>query len=99
VYTIPREIRVLTHSQQIAYARTKSDTIAKLAGSYEMPEVEREEEPEETTAQAAGFGAAPAKAVPVNAPDAAKGQKRVRDEEEEEEEDAGSEMDVSDDSD
>jgi len=66
-----------------------------------VPEVERENEPEEVTAQAAGFGAAPAKAVPVNAPvtDAAKGQKRGRDEEEEEEEDAGSEMDVSDDSD
>lgn len=63
-----------------------------------MPEAEREDEPEETTAPAAGFGAAPAKAVPMNAPDATKGQKRGRDEEEEEE-DAGSEMDVSDDSD
>jgi U2 small nuclear ribonucleoprotein B'' len=63
-----------------------------------MPEPEREEVPEQTTAaQAAGFGAAPAKAVPVNAPDAAKGQKRGRDEEEEEEEDdAEMEMDVSD---
>jgi U2 small nuclear ribonucleoprotein B'' len=64
-----------------------------------LPEVEREEEPEETTAAAAGFGAAPAKAVPVNAPDATKGQKRGRDEEEEEDDDGGSEMDVSDDSD
>jgi len=90
---------VLTFLQQIAYAKTKSDTIAKLDGSYKMPEVEREEEQEETT-QAAAFGAAPEKAVPVNAADAAKGQKRGRDEEEEEEdEDAGSEMDVSDDSD
>ncbi|KAH7072847.1 hypothetical protein BKA63DRAFT_534524 [Paraphoma chrysanthemicola] len=82
---------------QIAYARGKSDTIAKLDGSYQMPEPEKEDEPEETTAQAAGFGAAPAKAIPVNAPDAAKGQKRARDdEEEEEEEDAEMEMDVSD---
>jgi U2 small nuclear ribonucleoprotein B'' len=85
----------------IAYAKTKSDTIAKLDGTFKLPEVERGDEPEEVTAQAAGFGAAPAKAVPVNAPDATKGQKRVRDEEEEEEEeeDGGSEMDVSDDSD
>lgn len=62
-----------------------------------MPEPEREEEPEQITTQAPGaFGAAPAKAVPVNAPDAAKGQKRARDEEEEvEEEDAEMEMDVS----
>jgi U2 small nuclear ribonucleoprotein B'' len=85
--------------QQIAYAKTKSDTIAKLDGSYKMPEPEREAETEteQTTAQAAGFGAAPAKAVPVNAPDVAKGQKRGRDEEEEEEEDdAEMEMDVSD---
>jgi hypothetical protein len=54
-----------------------------------MPEPEREAEAEteQTTAQAAGFGAAPAKAVPVNAPDAAKGQKRGRDEEEGEEQD------------
>jgi hypothetical protein len=40
---------------------------------------EAEAETEQTWA--AGFGAAPAKAVPVNAPDAAKGQKRGRDEE------------------
>ncbi|KAH3986324.1 hypothetical protein HBH98_035090 [Parastagonospora nodorum] len=82
---------------QIAYAKTKSDTIAKLDGTYKMPEPEREAEPEQTTAQAKGFGAAPEKAVPVNAQDAAKGQKRARDEEEEEEEDdAEMEMDVSD---
>lgn len=88
---------ILTYVQQIAYARTKSDTIAKLDGSYNLPEPEREEEPEQTTAQTAGFGAAPAKAVPVNAPDATKGQKRARDEEEEEEEeDAEMEIDESD---
>ena len=61
-----------------------------------MPEPEKPEEPEQTPAQAAGFSAVPAKAVPVNAPDAAKGQKRARDEEEEEDEDAEMEMDVSD---
>jgi U2 small nuclear ribonucleoprotein B'' len=87
--------------QSIAYAKTKSDTIAKLDGTYKMPEPEREEEPEQTVTQAPGaFGAVPAKAVPVNAPDAAKGQKRARDEEEEaeadaEEDDAEMEMDVS----
>jgi U2 small nuclear ribonucleoprotein B'' len=95
-YTRYRE-QSLTLQQQIAYAKTKSDTISKLDKSYKMPEPEREDEPEQTTAQASGFGAAPAKAVPVNAPDAAKGQKRGRDdEEEEEEEDAEMEMDVSD---
>lgn len=60
-----------------------------------MPVLEPEEEPEQTMVQPAGFGAAPAKAVPVNAQDAAKGQKRAR-EEEEEDEDAEMEMDVSD---
>jgi U2 small nuclear ribonucleoprotein B'' len=64
-----------------------------------MPEPEREVEPEQTTAQAAGFGAAPEKAVPVNAPDAAKGQKRGRDEEEEEEEEEDAEMEMDSDSD
>jgi U2 small nuclear ribonucleoprotein B'' len=64
-----------------------------------MPEPQREDEPEEATAQPARFGAAPAKAVPVNSQqDAAKGQKRAReeDEEENEDEDAEMEMDVSD---
>jgi U2 small nuclear ribonucleoprotein B'' len=88
--------------QQIAYAKTKSDTIAKLDGSYKMPEPEREDEPEQAAIQAGGFGAAPAKAVPVNAPDAAAGQKRAREveeedeEDEDEDEDAEMEMDVSD---
>ncbi|KAL5121856.1 hypothetical protein ACEQ8H_000071 [Pleosporales sp. CAS-2024a] len=80
----------------IAYAKTKSDTIAKLDGTYKMPEPERAAEPEQTTAHAAGFGAVPEKAIPVNAADAAKGQKRARneeEEEEEEEEDAEMEMD------
>ncbi|KAF1945423.1 RNA-binding domain-containing protein [Clathrospora elynae] len=81
---------------QIAYAKTKSDTVAKLDGSYKMPDTEREDEPDQNSIQPAGFGAAPAKAVPVNAQP---GQKRTRDEEEEEEEedeDAEMEMDVSD---
>ncbi|KAF2832007.1 RNA-binding domain-containing protein [Ophiobolus disseminans] len=84
---------------QIAYAKTKSDTIAKLDGSYKMPEVEREGGSEEADAPTTAFGSVPEKAVPVNAADVAKGQKRGRDEEEEEEEASGSEMDVSDDSD
>ncbi|KAL6709699.1 hypothetical protein ACN47E_001127 [Coniothyrium glycines] len=85
---------------QISYAKTKSDTVAKLDGTYKMPEFAREVDAEHPAAQsAAGFGAAPAKAVPVNAPDAAKGQKRARedeDDEENEEDDAEMEMDVSD---
>lgn len=61
-----------------------------------MPVPEREGNDEPALAQPAGFGAAPTKAVPVNTPDAAKGQKRAREDEEEEEEDAEMEMDVSD---
>jgi U2 small nuclear ribonucleoprotein B'' len=71
--------------------------VAKLDGTYKMPEPEREDEAQQAPAQATGFGAVPEKAVPVNAQDAAKGQKRARDEEEEEENsDAEMEMDVSD---
>ncbi|KAH7355881.1 hypothetical protein BKA66DRAFT_429399 [Pyrenochaeta sp. MPI-SDFR-AT-0127] len=82
---------------QIAYAKSKSDTIAKLDGTFKMPVPEPEEIPEGMATQPASFGAAPTKAVPVNAHDAAKGQKRAREEEEEEEEeDAEMEMDVSD---
>jgi U2 small nuclear ribonucleoprotein B'' len=83
-------------AQQIAYAKTKSDTVAKLDGTFKMPEPEREDEPEQAAIQEGGFGAAPAKAVPVNAQDTAAGQKRGRDEEEDEDEDAEMEMDVSD---
>ncbi|KAF2854613.1 U2 small nuclear ribonucleoprotein B [Plenodomus tracheiphilus IPT5] len=83
---------------QIAYAKTKSDTVAKLDGTYQMPEPDKTgDDSAETAVQPAGFGAAPVKAVPVNAHDAAAGQKRARDEEDEgEEEDAEMEMDVSD---
>ncbi|EMD90956.1 hypothetical protein COCC4DRAFT_167609 [Bipolaris maydis ATCC 48331] len=82
---------------QIAYAKTKSDTVAKLDGTYKMPEPERADDEQQAPAQTSGFGAAPEKAVPVNAQDAAKGQKRAReDEEEEENSDAEMEMDVSD---
>ena len=70
--------------------------MAKLDGTYKMPEPEREDEAQQAP-QPTGFGAAPDKAVPVNAQDAAKGQKRPReDEEEEENSDAEMEMDVSD---
>lgn len=83
--------------QQIAYAKTKSDTVAKLDGTYKMPEPERDPEAEEVRTQLAGFGAASAKAVPVNAQEGTKGQKRGRDEDEDEDEDdAEMEMDVSD---
>lgn len=79
--------------QQIAYAKTKSDTVAKIDGTYKMPEPERQDEPQQAAAQAAGFGAAPEKAVPVNAADAAKGQKRAR-EDEDDEENSGEEMEM-----
>ncbi|KAL6156066.1 hypothetical protein ACJBU6_05203 [Exserohilum turcicum] len=78
---------------QIAYAKTKSDTVAKIDGTYKMPEPERQDEPQQAAAQAAGFGAAPEKAVPVNAADAAKGQKRAR-EDEDDEENSGEEMEM-----
>ncbi|KAH9860505.1 hypothetical protein J1614_011836 [Plenodomus biglobosus] len=83
---------------QINYAKTKSDTVAKLDGTYRMPEAEKTGDgSEDTAAPEAAFGAAPAKAVPVNAQDATKGQKRTREEEDEgEDEDAEMEMDVSD---
>lgn len=70
--------------------------MAKLDGTYKMPEPEREDGAQQVP-QATGFGAAPEKAIPVNAQDAAKGQKRAReDEEDEENSDAEMEMDVSD---
>ncbi|KZM23195.1 uncharacterized protein EKO05_0008208 [Ascochyta rabiei] len=85
---------------QIAYAKTKSDTIAKLDGSFKMPEPDLpEKETEVASAQSTGFGAALAKAVPVNEQDRAKGQKRKaedeekQDEDEDEDEDAEMEMD------
>ena len=97
LHIVPCMVLGMTNmAQQIAYAKTKSDTIAKLDGTYKMPEPDREDEPEQAAIQEGGFGAAPAKAVPVNAQDTAVGQKRGRDEEEEEDEDAEMEMDVSD---
>ncbi|RMZ70970.1 ubiquitin-activating enzyme E1 [Pyrenophora seminiperda CCB06] len=77
--------------------QTKSDTIAKPDGTYRLPKPKREDEPEQASARATGFGAAPEKAVPVNAQDAAKGQKRAREEDDDDENsDAEMEMDVSD---
>lgn len=92
--------------QQIAYAKTKSDTVAKLDGTYQMPEPEHERgsEIQETSDQHTGFAAAPDKAVPVNAQDAAQGQKRARDDdnevdgndnEDDDDDDADMDMDVS----
>ncbi|KAL1595945.1 hypothetical protein SLS60_009635 [Paraconiothyrium brasiliense] len=85
----------------IAYAKSKSDTIAKLDGTFKMPEPDLPEKQleaiEQTGAAAAVFGAAPAKAVPVNEQERAKGTKRGREEEEEksESEDDDEEMQMS----
>ncbi|KAF2744153.1 RNA-binding domain-containing protein [Sporormia fimetaria CBS 119925] len=96
----------------IDYARSKSDTIKKLDGSYKLPEKEEPASENQNSAQLAVFGSGPApmKAKPVNAPapakeqveekpaqEASKGVKRPREEEpEEEEEDDDEAMDVSD---
>ena len=84
-------------TQHISYAKTKSDTIAKLDGTFKLPDVEgADEKPTEQTGAAASmFGSAPVKAVPVN--EEVKGVKRGRDEEEEEEdsEDDDAEMQMS----
>lgn len=85
-------------SQQIAYAKTKSDTIAKLDGTYKMPEPDLPAKDTEET-EPTGFGAALAKAVPVNEQERAKGQKRKADDEVEEEEDDDAEMEMDSDSD
>ncbi|KAJ4361535.1 hypothetical protein N0V95_001787 [Ascochyta clinopodiicola] len=87
---------------QIAYAKTKSDTIAKLDGSFKMPEPDLPEKETEEPSQTTGFGAALAKAVPVNEQDRAKGQKRKAEDEEEkedEDEDDDAEMEMDSDSD
>jgi U2 small nuclear ribonucleoprotein B'' len=86
--------------QQIAYAKSKSDTVAKLDGTYKMPEPDLPEKAaEETPGQPTGFSAALEKAVPVNEQDRAKGQKRKAEEEEEEEDDDDAEMEMDSDSD
>lgn len=87
--------------QQIAYAKTKSDTVAKLDGTFKMPEPDLPEKAaDETHAQPTAFSAALEKAVPVNEQDRAKGQKRKAEEQEEEEEDDDdAEMDMDSDSD
>lgn len=82
--------------QQIAYARSKSNTVAKLKGTYSAPTIEASDEADQPSTLSVGFGTAPEKAVPINAESVAKGQKRGREEEEEEEDDVEMEMDVSD---
>ena len=73
--------------------------MAKLDGSFKMPEPDLpEKETEESAAQPTGFAAALEKAVPVNEQERAKGQKRKADEEEEEEDD-DAEMEMDSDSD
>lgn len=94
---------MINELQQIAYAKTKSDTVAKLDGTFKMPEPDLPEKTtEETSAQPTGFSAALEKAVPVNEQERAKGQKRKAEEEEaeeEEEEDDDAEMEMDSDSD
>ncbi|KAJ8116469.1 hypothetical protein OPT61_g2119 [Boeremia exigua] len=86
---------------RIAYAKTKSDTVAKLDGTFKMPVPDLpEKETEDTSAHPTGFAAALEKAVPVNEQDRAKGQKRkAEDEAEEEEDDDDAEMEMDSDSD
>ncbi|KAF2876326.1 hypothetical protein BDV95DRAFT_602322 [Massariosphaeria phaeospora] len=91
---------------KIAYANTKSDTIAKLDGTFKLPETELQPEhsgaetAEQTPGQLVVFGKAPAiKAIPINQQDdTAKGVKRGR-EQEDSESDNDVEMEVSDDED
>ncbi|KAF2655361.1 RNA-binding domain-containing protein [Lophiostoma macrostomum CBS 122681] len=89
----------------ISYAKSKSDTLKKLDGTYQLPAKDLPSDgarAEQTDAQAAVFGSAPApaKAKPVNAApeDTVSRAKRTRDEESEQEEDEDEEaaMDVSD---
>lgn len=87
--------------QKIQYAKTKSDTIAKLQGLYNVPvEVEKHKAAAQaTTTQGNVFGstAAPTKAKPVNAPEeSGKGVKRGRDESDEEMSDDSGAMELSD---
>ncbi|KAG9206109.1 U2 snRNP complex subunit msl1 [Epicoccum nigrum] len=84
---------------RISYARTKSDTVAKLDGTFKMPEPDLPKGSEESAAQPTGFAAALEKAVPVNEQERAKGQKRKVEEEEEEEDDDDAEMEMDSDSD
>jgi hypothetical protein len=73
--------------------------VAKLDGTYKMPEPDLPEKAaEQAPAQPTGFAASLEKAVPVNEQERAKGQKRKA-EEEEEEEDDDAEMEMDSDSD
>lgn len=89
----------LTLSQQIAYAKSKSDTIAKLEGTFGLPAPDQPLKIDAPAVQPTGFELALQKAVPVNEQERAKGMKRAREEEEEEDDDEGAEMDMGSDSD
>lgn len=88
--------------QQLSYAKGKSDTIAKLDGTFKMPSVQEPEpvDAKMTDLQKSVFSGGP----PVSAPkavqpteEAGKGVKRDREESEEEsDEDEGSAMEESD---
>jgi U2 small nuclear ribonucleoprotein B'' len=98
-------------SQKIQYAKTKSDTIAKLDGTFKIPTFAQPEEAEATSddqptdLQRAVFGAPPAAGKAAAEPPAgkdkseeSKGVKRGREEEDEEDSDGSAmEMEESDD--
>lgn len=97
--------------QKIEYAKSKSDTIAKLDGTFKIPTFAQPEEAEATSdgqptdLQRAVFGAPPAAGKAATEPAASKdkseepkGVKRGREEEEEEDSDGSAmEMEESDD--
>ncbi|PVI03799.1 RNA-binding domain-containing protein [Periconia macrospinosa] len=72
---------------QISYAKSKSKVFAKLKGTVYASEkgVPAAGATDQSKASIAAFGAAPAKAVPINEQDRAKGVKRAREEDEEDE--------------
>ncbi|KAF2474580.1 uncharacterized protein BDR25DRAFT_110097 [Lindgomyces ingoldianus] len=81
---------------RIAFAKGKSDVIAKMDGTFKLPAKEPEVETTDLQKAVFGGGAVPAKAVPAQGPeDSTKGIKRGR-EDEEESDDEGEAMDVSD---
>lgn len=93
-------------TQDIQYAKGKSDSVKKLDGTFQLPEKEEPQQAEGDEQKTVGF-APVAKAKPINAPEVkeeekpaapaeeSKGTKRPR-EEESEDEDEEAAMDVSD---
>lgn len=83
--------------KHLEYAKGKSDTIAKLDGTFKIPTKEVEIDSAMTDLQRSVFGGAPPVSMPKQPPvatsEAAKGVKRGREEEESEQEDAPMEED------